>query len=74
MYGLSHRHRRCQDDVAKHMVNALLISGGYGAPATYAPDVRYDAMFRVLAQPSRDHGWGLWARPENQAASAPVAV
>jgi micrococcal nuclease len=45
-------------------VNAELARGGYARTLTIAPNVRYAARFRALAEAARQAGRGLWSACE----------
>ena len=51
------------DEIKSGMFNAILVMGGYAAPSTYPPDVKYSDLFLELSQDARNNGWGLWGAP-----------
>ena len=53
-----------EDDVRRHMFNALLLLGGYAQVSTHPPDVKYADLFVVLQREAREAGTGLWGLQE----------
>ncbi|MFM9414503.1 thermonuclease family protein [Peptococcus simiae] len=63
-----------QADVQADMVNGILVSEGYAAPATFPPDVKYEKVFADLSKQPRKEGFGLWKNKENRETGRAVAL
>ncbi|SDD58555.1 thermonuclease family protein [Peptococcus niger] len=61
-------------DVEAGMLNGILVSKGYAAPATFPPDVKYEDIFAALGEKPREEGIGLWKKAENRETGKTVAV
>jgi len=46
------------------MVNAILVAMGFANASPYAPNYRYETVFRILGAAARDAKLGLWAEED----------
>lgn len=53
-----------KDEIKSLMFNSILVANGYANSSSYAPDVKYQDIFKELEIPAREQGWGLWGYEE----------
>lgn len=52
------------DEIKSLMFNSILVANGYANSSSYAPDIKYQDIFKELERPAREQGWGLWGYEE----------
>lgn len=56
-----------ESEIKAKLYNAILLTAGFAAQASYEPDVKYKIYFERFEKEARDLGLGLWNKKEEEA-------
>lgn len=62
------------DEITKYMFNSKLVENGYANASTYAPDIKYQEIFRSRENIARENKYGLWGDGGQKVVETPNPV